>query len=561
MTTRLKSGAISRKDYSSYLASNADVSETNTSDSVDVGFKGYTAVLSIHDSIEPTTFKTAVVHEQWRNAMVEEFTALQKQGTWELVPPPVDRNVIGSKWVYKIKKDQYGKISRYKARLVAQGYSQEHGLDYADTFSPVVRHTTVRLVLAIAASQRWKLRQLDVKNAFLHGDLQEEVFMKQPQGFQDSNHPQYVCKLVKSLYGLKQAPRAWNSKFTTYLPTLGFVASESDPSLFVKALDNDVVILLLYVDDIIITGSQSGLVQEMIDKLGDVFDMKDMGLLTYFLGLQITYKDNGDLFISQSKYVKDLLHKASMDSCKPCNTPCKPHTQLFKDEGTLLPDPTLFRSLVGALQYLTFTRPDIAFAVNYACQFMSTPTDLHLGLVKRILRYLQGTMNCGLTFSAVDSMELTAFSDADWASDVNTRRSVTGFVVFLGPNPISWQSKKQGSVSRSSTKAEYKALANAVADVAWIRFLLKDLHVFLSSPPLLHCDNVSTLALCSNPVFHTRIKHLDTDFHFIRERVQKGDLVVEYISTNDQVADVLTKGLHGPLFLQHCSNLKLGYSS
>ncbi|KAM1634551.1 hypothetical protein TB2_012364 [Malus domestica] len=170
-------------------------------------------------------------------------------------------------------------------------------------------------------------------------------------------------------------------------------------------------------------------------------------------------------------------------------------------------------------------------------------------------------MDCGLTFSDADSMELTAFSDADWASDVNTRGSKTGFMVFLGPNLISWQSKKQGSVSRSSTKAEYKALANAAADVAWIRLLLKDLHVYLPTPPLLHYDNVSTLALCSNPVFHTRIKHLDTDFHFVRERVQKGDLLVEYISTNDQVADVLTKGLHGPLFLKHCSNLKLGFPS
>ncbi|KAM0982243.1 hypothetical protein ACFX2A_015487 [Malus domestica] len=556
MVTRLKSGVLQRKDYSAYYAS-----ASNTSVDNDVMFCGFTAILDIHDSLEPSHYKQAVLSEDWRNAMKEEFVSLQKQGTWELVPPPVDRNVIGSKWVYKIKKDQDGKVSRYKARLVTQGYSQEQGLDYDETFSPVVRHTTVRLVLSLAAMQGWELRHLDVKNAFLHGELQEEVFMKQPQGFQDPQHPNHVCKLLKSLYGLKQAPRAWNAKFTSYLPSLDFQSSHSDPSLFVKVCGNDVVILLLYVDDIIITGSSSFLIQQVIAELSSAFDMKDMGKLTYFLGLQITYKDNGDIFINQSKYVTDLLHKAGMINCRPCSTPSKPHTQLLKDEGEPLADPTVYRSLVGALQYLTFTRPDIAYAVNYACQFMTTPTEAHFCLVKRILRYLKGTWQCGLTYSAQANMDLLAYSDADWAAYINTRRSTTGYIVFLGSNPVSWQSKKQGSVSRSSTEAEYKALANAAADVAWIRLVLKDLHMFLPSVPLVHCDNLSTLALCSNPVFHTRIKHLDTDFHFVRERVQKGDLQVQYIPTEAQIADVLTKGLHSPLFVHHCSNLRLGYPS
>lgn len=234
--------------------------------------------------------------------------------------------------------------------------------------------------------------------------------------------------------------------------------------------------------------------------------MKDLGKLTFFLGLQITYQDNGDLFISQSKYVKDLLKKARMESCKSCPTPCKPHTQLLKDEGTPLIDPKMFRSLVETLQYLTFTRPDIAFVVNYACQFMATPTDAHYYLMKRILRYLQGTTKCDLTYSASTKLELSAFSDADWASDVNTRRSTTRYVVFLGNNPVSWQLKKQGGVSRNSTEAEYKALANAVVDVAWIRLILKDLKMFLPLPHLLHCDNISCIALCLILVFHTCIK-------------------------------------------------------
>ncbi|XP_070660445.1 uncharacterized mitochondrial protein AtMg00810-like [Malus domestica] len=403
--------------------------------------------------------------------------------------------IVGSKWVYKVKKNPDGSVSRYKARLVAQGFSQEYGIDYLDTFSPVVRHTTV--------------------------------------------------------------PHAWNSKFTSYLTVLEFHASPSDTSLFVKKDDSDIIILLLYVDDIILTGSNPLKVQKVIQELSEVFEMKDMGQLTYFLGLQVQYKADGSVFVNQSKYNKDLVHKASMESCKPATTPCKPHHQMLHSEGQLLTDPTSYRSIVGSLQYLTFTRPDIAFAVNIVCQFMSSPTDIHFGAVKRIIRYLQGTMNIGITFSANTVSKLTAFSDSDWAADLNTRRSITGYVVYLGHNPISWQSKKQNSVSRSSTEAEYKALAHTAADIAWIRNILKDLAVVLDAPPTIYCDNMSAIALSANPVFHSRIKHLDTDYHFVRERVQQGDLEVLYIPTEEQTADVLTKGLHSPSFVKHFYNLKL----
>ncbi|KAM1712704.1 hypothetical protein ACFX12_023548 [Malus domestica] len=406
---------------------------------------------------------------QWQNAMQEEYDSLRAQGTWKLVPPPENRSIVGSKWVYKVKKNPNGSISRYKARLVAQGFSQEHGVDYSDTFSPVVRHTTVRIIIALAAMNRWELKQLDIKNAFLHGELQEEVYMKQPQGFVDPSHPTHVCKLLKSLYGLKQAPRAWNSKFTSYLLAMGFTASVSDTSLFMKSDSVDIIILLLYVDDIILTGSSSVKVQNVVQELSTVFDLKDLGRLTYFLGLQIQYKSNGDIFVHQAKYIKDLIHKSGMDSCKPATTPCKPHSQLLCSEGTLLADPSTYRSVVGSLQYLTFTRPDIAFAVNAVCQYMNSPTEIHFGAVKRILRYLQGTLHNGIMYSAASHPTLTAFSDSDWAADLNTRRSVTGYVVYLGENPISWQSKKQTSVSRSSTEAKYKALAHTAADIAWVR--------------------------------------------------------------------------------------------
>ncbi|CAL8159727.1 unnamed protein product [Prunus armeniaca] len=384
--------------------------------------------------------------------------------------------------------------------------------------------------------------------------------MRQPQGFEDSAYPTHVCRLRKSLCGLKQAPRAWNAKFTGHLPALGFTVSHSDPSLCVKRVGLDSVILLLYVDDIILTGSKDSLVQEVIDELSAVFEMKDMGRLTYFLGLQISYHDNGDIFVCQTKYARELLAKAGMDTCRPCTTPCKPHCQLLASEGDSLSDPTIYRSIAGALQCLTFTRPDLCYAVNTVCQYMTQPSYLHFQLVKRILRYIHGTLDHGLTFTS-GSWDLHAYSDADWASDVNTRRSTTVFVVYLGNNPVSWQSKKQNSVSRSSTEAEYRALANTTADLAWVRQVLLDLKVFLPRPPTIHCDNLSALALSSTPVYHSRIKHLDIDFHFVRERVQKKDLIMQYIPTEEQVADIFTKELHGPIFLRHCRNLQLSSSA
>ncbi|CAL2254173.1 unnamed protein product [Prunus armeniaca] len=460
MTTRSKDGIVCRKPFFDYQCY-------------------YTSIPSLPDETEPATYKLASQSPVWIKAMQEELDALHMQGTWILVPKPCHKNVVGSKWVYRIKRNSDGTVSRHKARLVAQGFSQEPGLDFSETFSPVVRHTTVRLILSIAAMNKWSLRQLDVKNVFLHGDLEEEVFMRQPPGFEDSAHPEFVCKLKKSLYGLKQAPRAWNAKFTGYLPAIGFNSSHSDPS------------------------SKASCIQEVVDELSAVFEMKDMGKLTYFLGLQIDYNAESDIF------------------------------------------------------YLTFTRPDLSYAVNSVCQYMTAPTDLHWLLVKRILRYLQGTLDHGLKFST-GPWQLHAFSDADWAGDVNTRRSTTGFVVFLGPNPISWQSKKQTSVARSSTEAEYRSLAHTSADIAWIRQVLQDLKVRLPQQPVLHCDNLSAIALSSNPVYHSRIKHLDIDFHFVRERVQRRDLIVQYIPTEEQVADVFTKGLHSPIFLKHCINLRLG---
>jgi hypothetical protein len=502
---------------------------------------------------EPPSYKIAAQHSPWCTAMQEEFAALQKQGTWSLVPPPPHKNIVDCKWVYKLKRHSDGTIARYKARLVAKGFHQQQGVYYDETFSPVVKPSTVRLILSLAVSLNWPLRQLDVKNAFLYGTLKEEVYMAQPQGYIDSTNSHYVCKLHKSIYGLKQAPRAWFDSFSTQLLHLGFTVSTTDSSLFIYHHKGVIAYLLLYVDDIVLTSNSTSILDHLILQLSQVFDIKDLGTLHYFLGIQVI-RTPKNLLLTQTKYASNLLIKHYMVDSKPAQTPCSPNTRLSLHEGDVLSDPHGYRSLVGALHYLTFTRPNISFAVHQVCQYMSTPTSTHLTAAKRILRYIKGTLHHGIVFTP-GPLSLSVYSDADWAGDPDDRHSTSGLLIYLGSNPITWSAKKQPTVSRSSTESEYRALATASAEVCWIRTLLKDLGIYLSQPPILWCDNVSALAIASNPVFHARTKYIEVDFHFIRERVIRKDLVVKFVSTTDQLANIFTKSLPTQRFIDLCRNL------
>ena len=390
------------------------------------------------------------------------------------------------------------------------------------------------------------MRKLDVSNAFLHGVLKEEVYMAQPQDYVDPAFPKHVCLLHKALYGLKQAPRAWFERFTSQLLHIGFCASAADGNLFILRHGSSIVFLLLYVDDIIITGNRSSFVSSVIKLLGVDFDLKDLELLHYFLGLQVDYTSSR-LFVHQTKYASDLLKKFGMTDCKPCKTPSSPNSHFLPNDSPLLSDPTTYRSLVGALQYLSFTRPDLSFAVQQACQYMSTPTQNNLQAAKHILRYLQGTLHFGIAFTP-GPISLSAYYDSDWARDPVDRCSLTSMVLFFGNCPISWFAKKQGIVSRSSTEAEYRALASTTIELYWIRMLLRDFGLFLPHPPLLWCDNVSALTIATNPVFHARTKHIELDYHFVHEKVLRRDLLIKFISTHDQLADLFTKGLLSPWF-------------
>lgn len=508
---------------------------------------------------EPGNLQEALDNTNWKSAMNSEFAALVRNKTWHLVPPKQGVNVIDCKWVYKIKRKADGTIDRYKARLVAKGFKQRYGIDYEDTFSPVVKAATIRLVLSLAVSQGWSLRQLDVQNAFLHGYLEEDVYMRQPPGYEEKKMPHYLCKLDKALYGLKQAPRAWYSRLSKRLQELGFVSSKADTSLFFYNKNGLVMFLLVYVDDIIVASSSGQAVTVLLKELEKDFALKDLGDLHYFLGIEVKKTEKG-LLLTQERYAGDIIKRTGMSNCKPVSTPLCVSEKLWLNDGEFLGanDASQYRSIVGALQYLTLTRPDISFSVNKVCQFLQNPTVVHWAAVKRILRYLQGTLPLGLKIDKSSSHTVSAFSDADWAGCLDDRRSTGGFAVFLGSNLISWSARKQATVSRSSTEAEYKALANATAEVMWVRKLLEEIGISHPGPSQLWCDNIGATYLSANPVFHARTKHIEVDYHFVREQVAQKMLEIRFVPSQDQVADGFTKPLSVRQLQLFCNNLNLG---
>ena len=490
---------------------------------------------------ESLTFSDADRYEAWHCAMHDEIQALHSNNTWSLVHVHPSMNVIGCRWVYKIKRRMDGSVERYKARLVARGFTQHEGSDYSETLSPVVKHATVRLVFSIAVSCNWKIHQLDIHNAFINGVLTEEVYMKQPPGFVDFSLPSHVCRLYKSLYGLKQAPRAWYIRLSDFLISIGFTTSKVDTSLFILSIGADIFYLLVYVDDILLTGSNSAMLHRLIQLLSLEFKLRELRDVHYFLGIEVQPTAMG-LLLRQHKYILDILTRAGMTSCKPVDTPISTSKVTILSDS-LFSDPTRFRQIMGALQYLTFTRLDICFDVNRVCQFMHAPTDSHWGVVKRILRYLRGTTTYGLHITRSSSFALHGFTDADWAGSTDDRKSTGAYLVIFGQTPISWKSSKQRTVARSSTEAEYKALADGTAEVIWLQYLLRDLQILSPSAPTLWCDNLGATYLSANPIFHARTKHVEVDYHFVRDRVAKKEIQIRCIPSHDQLADVFIKTL------------------
>ncbi|CAM8918240.1 unnamed protein product [Rhodiola kirilowii] len=419
--------------------------------------------------------------------------------------------------------------------------------------------TTVRCLLAVAVIRSWPIFQLNVDTTFLHGSLDEDVYMKLPPGhFKSEREAGKVCKLTKSLYGLKQAPRQWFAKFTEALLEFGFQQSINDYSLFTLHKGTDFIILLVYVDDVLLTGTSSVLIEHIKAFIHDKFKIKDLGTLKYFLRLEVARNSTG-LFLHQRKYAMDLLTDHDMVDCKPAKTPLPIKHQLSLSTAQVIEDPMVYRKLVGKLIYLTITRPDLAHSVHILSQFMSAPTADHLMAAKRLLRYIKGAPAQGLFFSAASSLVQPAFCDADWAACPKTRRSTSGFCKCLGDSLVSWRTKKQAIVSRSSAESEYRAMAATCSKILWLTRLLSDMKASVPAPISLHCDNQAALHIAKNPVFHERTKHIEIDCHFVRHHVSSKVLLPKYIPTADQPANLFTKQL--PADQLHKLLSKLGVSN
>ncbi|KAL5731693.1 hypothetical protein ACHQM5_004397 [Ranunculus cassubicifolius] len=479
--------------------------------------------------------------------MQSELQALKANGTWSLTPLPPGKTLIGCRWVYKIKHRSDGSIERRKARLVAKGFTQLEGVDYQDTFSPTAKIITVRSLLALAAAQGWSLHQMDVNNAFLHGDLNEEIYMSPPPGLQRQGEEKLVCHLHKSLYGLKQASRQWFSKFSEAIISAGYVQSRADYSLFTRKQGTSFTVLLIYVDDILITGNDLESIAATKSFLHSQFHIKDLGGLKYFLGIEVSTSRKG-IFISQRKYALEIIEDAGLLGAAPIDTPMEQGLKL-SDKSDLLKDQGRYRRLVGRLIYLTMSRPDITYAVHVLSRFMHQPRKAHMEAALRVVRYLKNAPGQGLFFSSNNDFRLRAYCDSDWVGCPLTRRSTTGYCVFLGPSLISWRSKRQKTVSLSSAEAEYRAMTGTCCELTWLRQLLEDLGIMHHEPALLYCDNKAALHIAANPVFHERTRHIEMDCHYIRDKIQDGSVATRFVSSMHQLADVFTKALGKDTFI------------
>ncbi|RVW93978.1 Retrovirus-related Pol polyprotein from transposon RE2 [Vitis vinifera] len=444
----------------------------------------YSAFVSAISSVSlPKSTHEALSHPGWRQAMVDEMAALHSNGTWDLVVLPSGKSTVGCRWVYAVKVGPDGQVDRLKARLVAKGYTQVYGSDYGDTFSSVAKIASVRLLLSMAAMCSWPLYQLDIKNVFLHGDLAEEVYMEQPPGFVAQGESGLVCRL---------------RRFSIWLETIS---------------SSMCIYLVVYVDDIVITGSDQDGIQKLKQHLFTHFQTKDLGKLKYFLGIEIAQSSSG-VVLSQRKYALDILEETGMLDCKPVDTPMDPNVKLVPGQGEPLGDPGRYRRLVGKLNYLTITRPDISFPVSVVSQFLQSPCDSHWDAVIRILRYIKSTPGQGVLYENRGHTQVVGYTDADWAGSPTDRRSTSGYCVFL-----------------------------------------EELRFGKDEQMKLICDNQTALHIASNPVFHERTKHIEVDCHFIREKIASGCVATSFVNSNDQLADIFTKSLRGPRIKYICNKL------
>ncbi|KAK4700421.1 hypothetical protein P7C70_g5826, partial [Phenoliferia sp. Uapishka_3] len=506
-------------------------------------------------SVDEPTFSQAMRgpdRDAWLGAVNKELAMLRAMGTWDSVPVdlPRDRKALLSKWVLLIKRDDEGRVIKYKARLVARGDMQVEGLDYTETFSATVRQASVRAILALAAQNGWLLQQFDVSSAYLHGVLKEEVYLRQPPGFGDDSNPSGVLRLRKSLYGLCQAGHEWNELLHATLVAFGMTRTGSDHGVYFINKDGESLILAIHVDDGLVASSSPELSKSLEAFLQSKFDVAAFEPAGIFLGLRITQNlSSGTVSVDQRGVTAGYVVEYLGEKVSPVSTPCDPKLHLVAAtaaEAAALDPSTPYRAAIGALLWLSLsTRPDIAFAVSVVGRHSASPGVAHWTAVKRIFRYLAGTPHYGLLYTKSEGLigVFDAFSDADHAGDHDSRKSTSGFVVRMAGAAISWLARLQKSVSISTTEAEYMGLSACAMEVVWLRALFSELGFCQPAATLIRGDNMGSISLAKHPTAHQRTKHIAIHYHFTRDKVTTKEVVLQWIPTADMVADVMTKGL------------------
>jgi hypothetical protein len=514
---------------------------------------------------EPRSFAEAMRQpdaDEWFKAASEEIQSLMDNGTWELVKLPPGRRAIGSRWVFKVKHNADGSVERYKGRLVAKGFSQRPGFEFSETFAPTAKWAALRAILALAALEDLELESVDISSAFLNGDLDTDVYMQQPEGF-EKRGPDYVCRLLKSLYGLKQAGRMWYIKLDKILTEIGFTRVLCDHSIWVWNKAGVRIIVPVFVDDLTIASTSKESIQQVKDDLRKHFKLRDLGPTSFLLGVEVTRdRSTHTLTLSQRQYILDMLERYSFSNSGTVSTPMDPGVRLSASMAPQTPEDIEYMksvpyiNAVGSLMYLAVsTRPDIAYSVGVLCRFNANPGVAHWKAVKHLFRYLQGTLDVKLTYSPSSSPELfTSYTDADHGGNPDNGRSTTGFVIKMGTGAVSWGSKLQSLVALSTTEAEYIAACTTGQEILWLRNLFTELGYPIGIPSTLHIDNQSALAVAKNPEHHGRMKHLDLRFYWLRDAVAEGHIGLVHLSTAKMPADILTKPL-GRLKVESCREM------
>lgn len=501
-------------------------------------------------SSDPQTIKQAMSSEDsehWKKAMQDEMNSLKVNNTWTLVQLPEGCKALKSKWVFKTKQDSNGNTLRWKARLVAKGFTQTEGIDYMETFSPVVRYESIRYLAALAAKYDMKIHQMDAVSAYLNGILKETIYMEQPEGFRDASNK--VCKLNRSIYGLKQSGRVWNETINKELIDMGFVQGEVDQCVYSKVTDEKKIYIAIYVDDVIIFSNDENEINSVKNTLSRTFKMKDMGEVSNVLGMTISRTEDG-IKIDQSKYISDVLTRFGMNDCNPSSTPMdynkklyesmSPKTEVEKEKMSKTP----YMEAIGCLLYAAqVSRPDIYYAVNILSRFGINPGRAHWEAVKRIMRYLKGTIEQGLIYKKNLEEDITGYCDADWAGSLDDRHSTTGYVFIFQSAAISWSTKRQKTVALSSTEAEFMAITAAIQESIWLKRLEKELNPNNNVNMVLYCDNKGAIQVATNNKYSSRTKHVDIKAKFIKQKIDNNEISLKYLSTKEMVADVFTKAV------------------